>query len=113
LRSIRDVLARRAPPPERTFDADWTRDLERQIAQSFVVVSAVLAERRVRLSELARFRPGTVLELDVASPTRVQLECAGAPLYWGQVGRANGALVVRVEGLAGDARAHPFSVMAE
>ena len=104
LRSVRDVLARRAPPSERTIDADWTRELERQIAQSFVVVSAVLAEHRVRLSELASLRPGMVLELDVASPSRVRLECAGNPLYWGQVGKANGTLVVRIDGPEGDAR---------
>jgi flagellar motor switch protein FliM len=103
LRPVRDVLARRAPPSERVIDADWTRDLERQIAQSFVVVSAVLAEQPVRLSELAGFKPGTVLELDIASPSRVRIECAGSPLYWGQAGKANGALVVRIEGAVGGA----------
>jgi flagellar motor switch protein FliM len=103
LRSVRDVLARRAPPPERIIDAEWTRDLERQIAQSFVVVSAVLAEHRLRLSELASLRPGMVLELDVASPSRVRLECGGNPLYRGQVGKANGTLVVRIEGSEGNA----------
>jgi flagellar motor switch protein FliM len=103
LRPVRDVLARRGPPPERVIDAEWTRDLERQIAQSFVVVSAVLAEQPVRLSELASFKPGTILELDIASPSRVRVECAGSPLYWGQVGKANGSLVVRIEGSAGGA----------
>jgi hypothetical protein len=50
---------------------------------------------------MASLRPGMALELDIASPSRVKLECGGNPLYWGQVGKANGALVMRVEGSEG------------
>ncbi len=78
-------------------DPRWTEQIEREIKRANVTLDAVLDERPMRLSEIARLRVGQVLELEATPRSRVHLECDGERMIHCQFGRSNGVYTLRVD----------------
>ncbi len=74
----------------------WARALDSQLKASEVVCRAVLDGGEITLGDVARFRPGQILELDVRPEAPVRLECDGETLFHCDLGQAGGAFVLKL-----------------
>lgn len=77
-------------------DPGWSERFRNQIQRAGVEVRAVLGSRDMTLGEITRLKPGQVIELDRASKNRVRVESNGLPLFWSELGQADGLYTLRV-----------------
>ena len=99
---IRNVLS--APPATAVArgartreDPVWSRQLADEIARAFITLDGVLEERPIPLGDVQRFAAGSVIELDSTELSRVRLDADDNPLFWCELGKREGALIMRVE----------------
>jgi flagellar motor switch protein FliM len=78
-------------------DPAWSRQLAEEIARAFIEVNGILEERPIALSEVQRFGVGSVIELQLASMSRIRLDADENPLFWCELGKRENELVLRVE----------------
>ncbi|WAP69548.1 FliM/FliN family flagellar motor switch protein [Jiella pelagia] len=86
--------------PERPgIDSDeaWKKGIEASFAQSDLKIQAVLCKKKIPLSQVARFKVGATIELDVGLTSLIPLECEDRPMFRAKVGRSRDSYVVRVE----------------
>jgi len=105
LESVRDLLAR--PPPSEVNPAGasgknredpvWSKQLADEIARAFIGLNGVLEERPISLGEVQRFAVGSIVELENTSLSRVRLDADENPLFWCELGKREGSLILRVE----------------
>ena len=74
----------------------WAQALDSQLKASEVICRAVLDGGEITLGDVARFRPGQILELDVRPEAPVRLECDGETLFHCDLGQAAGAFVLKL-----------------
>lgn len=85
------------PKREAPFvDPAWSERFRSQIRQAGVEVRAVLGTREMMLGEVTKLKPGQIIELDRASKNRVRVESKGLPLFWSELGQADGFYTLRV-----------------
>lgn len=97
LDSIRDRLARQDAGEELGPDAAWGSHWARTVWSTEIALDAVLDQRTVPLSAVARLEPGAALELGVAADAPVELRCGELALGSGRAGRRSDRLVVTIE----------------
>lgn len=106
LEPIRDLLAAAAPGdangaqgPQSKFrdDSAWAKQLSEEISRAFISLNGVLEERAIPLGEVQNFAVGSVVELSSPSLSRVRLEADNNPLFWCELGKRDGTLILRVE----------------
>jgi flagellar motor switch protein FliM len=106
LEPIRDLLAGAAPgeaisaassPSRARDDTVWSKQLAEEIARAFITLNGVLEERPIPLGEVQRFAVGSVVELAGTSLSRVRLDADENPLFWCDLGKRDGALILRIE----------------
>jgi flagellar motor switch protein FliM len=105
LEPVRDLLARPPPseanpagaPAKNREDPVWSKQLAEEIARAFIGLNGVLEERPISLGEVQRFAVGCVVELQNTSLSRVRLDADENPLFWCELGKKEGALILRVE----------------
>ena len=106
LEPIRDLLAGAVPgdaisaaTSQSRFRGDslWSKKLAEEIARAFISLNGVLEERPILLGEVRRFAVGSVVELASTSLSRVRLDADENPLFWCELGKREGALILRVE----------------
>jgi flagellar motor switch protein FliM len=78
-------------------DTAWSKQLSEEIARAFISLNGVLEERPISLGEVQRFAVGSVVELSSTSLSRVRLEADGNPLFWCELGKREGVLILRVD----------------
>ncbi|MEX6504958.1 FliM/FliN family flagellar motor switch protein [Jiella sp. M17.18] len=78
-------------------DETWSKGIEASFARSDLRIEAVLCKKKILLSEVAGFRVGATVPLDVALTSLIPLECEDRPLFRAQVGRSRDSYVVRIE----------------
>ena len=83
--------------PELSSDEAWKKGIEASFAQSDLKIEAVLCKKKIPLSQVARFRVGGTIELDVGLTSLIPLECEDRPMFRAQVGRSRDSYVVRIE----------------
>ncbi|TFF21800.1 hypothetical protein E3C22_14070 [Jiella endophytica] len=83
--------------PEMGTDEAWKKGIEASFAQSDLKIEAVLCKKKIPLSQVARFRVGGIVELDVGLSSLIPLECEDRPMFRAQVGRSRESYVVRIE----------------
>lgn len=83
--------------PEIGADEAWKKGIEASFAQSDLRIDAVLCKKKIPLSQVARFRVGATVELDVGLTSLIPLECEDRPMFRAKVGRSRDFYVVRVE----------------
>ncbi|RUO98703.1 FliM/FliN family flagellar motor switch protein [Hyphomicrobium sp.] len=105
LESIRNLLvsaspgeaSNASPSAHAEEDPAWSRQLAEEIARAFIEVNGVLEERPISLNEVRRFAVGSVIELQMASMSRVRLDADENPLFWCELGKRENGLILRVE----------------
>jgi flagellar motor switch protein FliM len=75
----------------------WSKQLAEEIARAFLTLDGVLEERPIALGEVQKLVVGSLLELSSPSLSRVRLDADDNPLFWCELGRHDGALILRVE----------------
>lgn len=102
LEPIRNMLA--APPAaaaargtRKREDPVWSRQLADEIARAFISLDGVLEERPISLGEVQRLAVGSVIELQSTELSRVRLDADENALFWCELGKRDGALIMRVE----------------
>ena len=87
--------SRPAEEPEEA-ESPWSAALNSKLRASEAVCRAVLDGGALTLEEVARLRPGQILELNTRVPAPVRLECDGETLFHCELGQAAGYFVVRL-----------------
>lgn len=99
LNSVRQTLGQPKGPKEATADPGWSQRMQSEIRNTDVTLTAILDEQRLSLAAVAGLRVGQVLRLDAGLRSRIRLECNNRPLFWCEIGQADGAYTLRVEGV--------------
>lgn len=79
---------------QREARVQWSTMLERQLRQTEVEVSSVLATTRLRLCDLVRLSPGDILPIDV--PATVEISAGDIKLFAGSFGISNGHNAIQI-----------------
>jgi flagellar motor switch protein FliM len=97
LNSVRPYLGRDLSNDMSVRDPRWTKQIKSEIGRTEIVVRGVIEERQFVLADIAEFKVGQVFALQATTKTRVKLECNAQPLFWCNLGQADGAYVLRVD----------------
>ncbi|WP_036261235.1 flagellar motor switch protein FliM [Methylocapsa aurea] len=97
LNSIRQQLGRDLSNDMALRDPDWTKQIESEIGRTEVAVRGVIEERQFVLADIASLRVGQILALQATAKTRVKLECNAEPLFWCNLGQADGFYTLRLD----------------
>ena len=97
LDSIREALAESGAQKQAAPDAGWSQQMQTEIRNTGVRLQAVVEEQRLSLAAVASLRVGQLLPLAAGPTSRIRLECNGRPLFWCEMGQADGAYTLRVD----------------
>ena len=86
----------REDPAGEEKSGKWRARLGARVRSAQVSCSAMIDGGEITLADVARLRPGQVLELRARAENPVTLMCDGAPLYLCELGQANGMFTLRV-----------------
>jgi flagellar motor switch protein FliM len=78
-------------------DPRWSKQIETEVSKADVVVQAILEEEGFTLSDIAELKVGKILHLKSTAKSRVKLECNSEPLFWCQLGQADGKYTLKVD----------------
>lgn len=71
-------------------DPRWTKQIQSEIGLTEISIRGVIEERHFSLDDIASLQIGHVLTLQATAKTRVKLECNTEPLFWCDLGQADG-----------------------
>ena len=94
LEPIRELLDAGIQRDRVDRDESWNTSLREQLMGAEVVVSSVLARRRIDLRQLTRLKVGDILPIELPEEVPVCIE--DIPVFSGRFGTANGANVVKI-----------------
>lgn len=97
LNSVRQQLGRDLSNDMSMRDPDWTKQIESEIGRTEVAVRGVIEERHFVLADIASLKVGQVFALQATTKTRVKLECNAEPLFWCNLGQADGFYNLRID----------------
>ncbi len=78
-------------------DPRWSKQIKTEVGKAEVVVQAIIEEDGFTLGDIAGLKVGNVLHLKATPKSRVKLECNSEPLFWCQLGQAEGNYTLRVD----------------
>lgn len=93
----RRSLSEPIPAPQPSPDESWSEAMIRNFEKSGLHLEAVLARKKIPIADVARFRVGQTISLDVLVNEAITLECQEKPIFKAQVGFARGSYVARFE----------------
>ncbi len=97
LEPVRELLLQKFMGEKFGRDSIWETHLAEELWNTEITLDAVLDEQTMPLSEVMALVPGSRLELNIATNTRVALRCGSMPLFEGRLGRRKNALAVEIE----------------
>jgi flagellar motor switch protein FliM len=83
-------------------DPRWSKQIETEVSKADVVVQAILEEEGFTLADIADLQVGKILHLKSTPKSRVKLECNSEPLFWCQLGQAEGKYTLKVDDVYDD-----------
>lgn len=78
-------------------DPTWVKQMQVGVTRADVKISAILEQKMMTLGELARLKPGDLIPLSATPKTPVRLEANDQPLFWCQLGQADGLYKLRID----------------
>lgn len=96
---VRRKLDRDPSAEPGTPDLRWSSQIKEEVGRAEVSVRGVIEEHQFTLADIAGLRAGQVMLLQADAATKVKLECNAEPLFWCELGQAQGFYTLR----AGDA----------
>ena len=97
LTPIRQTLSRDLSNEVATPDPFWVKQIHSEVGRAAVTVRAVIEEQGFTLGDIADLQVGNVLPLQATARSRVKLEGNSEPLFWCQLGQAEGKYTLRIE----------------
>ena len=97
LQMVRRALASSATSEVGARDPDWMRQMRAGVTRADVKLRAILDSKEMSLGDIAALRPGHVIQLSATPKTPVRLEANEQPLFWCQLGQADGVYKLRVD----------------
>ncbi len=95
LNPVRQELERDPSAETSIRDPRWSKQLQDEIGQTEVIVRGVIEERHLTLGDIAGLRAGQLLTLQANANTKVRMECNEEPLFFCDLGQANGFYTLR------------------
>jgi flagellar motor switch protein FliM len=97
LNSVRQDLGRDLTTEMAARDPRWSRQIQDEVGRTEVAVRGVIEERHLTLQDVAGLKTGMVVPLQATANSRVKLECNMQPLFWCELGQADGFYTLRVD----------------
>ncbi|MDQ0317584.1 flagellar motor switch protein FliM [Amorphus orientalis] len=97
LTPMRQTLARAFTGDSSVRDATWVKQIQTEVQKTTVTLNAILESRKISLEEISNLKVGQVLQLSATPKTQVKLEGNNQPLFWCQLGQADGVYKLRIE----------------
>lgn len=97
LNSLRQNLEREPSSEQAVRDPRWSKQIQEEIGRSEVSVRGVIEDRQFTLTDIAGLHVGQLLLLRADANTKVKLECNLQPLFWCNLGQAEGFYTLRTE----------------
>lgn len=97
LTPIRQTLSRDLSNEASTPDPFWSKKIHSEVGRAEVTVRAVIEEYSFTLADIADLQVGKVLQLQATPRSRVKLEGNSEPLFWCQLGQAEGKYTLRID----------------
>jgi flagellar motor switch protein FliM len=97
LNSVRQDFVRDLSAEMSVRDPRWTKQIQTEIGQTEISIRGIIEERHFSLEDIAGLQIGHVLTLQATAKTRVKLECNAEPLFWCDLGQADGFYTLRVD----------------
>ncbi len=104
LNSVRQQLGRDLSNDMAVRDPGWTKQIETEIGRTEIAVRGVIEERHFTLADIADLKVGEIFSLQATTKTRIKLECNAEPLFWCNLGQADGFYTLRVDEIANQER---------
>ncbi|HVL02080.1 MAG TPA: flagellar motor switch protein FliM [Dongiaceae bacterium] len=76
-------------------DERWMKSLREEIMEAQINLKGKLLEKKMRLSELSRLKPGDIIPIEM--PETLLMLANGIPTFRGKMGVANGNLAVKIQ----------------
>lgn len=99
------TVAKEEGKAEPGFDPEWAAGFKKSVLASTVPLAAIVEGPAMTLSDVARLRIGSVIELDSDALKRVRIESDDKPLYFGQLGQGRGVFTVLLDDVVTNSRA--------
>lgn len=77
-------------------DPQWSQQMQAGVTRAEITLQAILDEKTMTLDEIARLRPGSVIPLSATPKAPIKLQANDQPLFWCQLGQAEGAYRLRI-----------------
>jgi len=97
LNPIRQNLAADHANDFATADPRWRKQIKAEVGKAEVTVQAIIEEDGFTLGDVADLKVGSILHLKATPKSRVKLECNAEPLFWCQLGQAEGKYTLRID----------------
>ncbi len=95
---IRDVLDSGVQSDIDDVDERWVSALQEDIKEVSVPINSVLCRRRVSLREVAKFKAGDIIPVEMAD--HLTITANGVPVYKATLGTRDGKLALKIAGRA-------------
>ncbi|MBJ3778672.1 flagellar motor switch protein FliM [Acuticoccus mangrovi] len=97
LQMVRRSLSSTSGNETTNRDPNWMKQMQAGVTRAEVGLRAILAEKELTLGDIARLAPGQVISLAATPKTPVKLEANEQPLFWCQLGQAEGVYKLRID----------------
>jgi flagellar motor switch protein FliM len=97
LQMVRRALGSPVSAEVGTRDPDWVRQMKAGVTRADVKLKAILEEREITLGEISALVKGQVIPLSASPKTPIKLEANEQPLFWCQLGQADGVYKLRID----------------
>jgi len=97
LQMIRRALSTTSGSEPGTRDPDWVEQMRLGATRAEVALRAILDEKPATLGDVAALKVGDVLALNATPRSPVKLEANDEPLFWCQLGQADGCYRLRID----------------
>jgi len=97
LQMLRRALSKGADAEPSSRDPGWIEQMKAGATRAEVMLRAILDEKTMTLEEIANLKPGQVIALKANPRTPLKLEANEQPLFWCQLGQAEGTYRLRIE----------------
>lgn len=96
LTPIRQQLARDLSSDGSASDPRWLKRMQEGVQKAEVLAVGVLDEQTLTLGDVATWRVGDLLPLKASAASKVRLDCRQQPLFWCELGQANGNYTLKI-----------------
>lgn len=78
-------------------DSVWTRRMQAGVTRAEIELRAILDEKTITLEDITHLKVGDLITLAATPKTPVKLEANEQPLFWCQLGQAEGVYKLRID----------------